>query len=191
MDFGVARLSTSVVTGSGQCFGSPSYMAPEQIATDKPMQLTCGADLFSFGVVAYEALTGRRPFLGDSVAAIVYRIVHEPAPPPRSLNEHLPVHHDEVFRRALAKCPDQRFPNALSFVTALSGEGMTLPEALLAPITVSSTAIADPAARGFGVVRRACGGRGAAVDPGPASGPPPGPRGRGRIRPRRADLRDS
>ena len=142
MDFGVARLSTSVVTGSGQCLGSPSYMAPEQIASDKPMQLTCGADLFSFGVVAYEALTGRRPFLGDSVAAIVYRIVHEPAPPPRSLNEHLPVHHDEVFHRALAKCPDQRFPNALSFVTALSGEGMTLPEALLAPIPVSSTAIA-------------------------------------------------
>ena len=142
MDFGVARLSTSVVTGSGQCFGSPSYMAPEQIASDKPMQLTLGADLFSFGVVAYEALTGRRPFLGDSVAAIVYRIVHEPAPPPRSLNENLPPHYDDVFHRALAKCPDQRFPNALSFVTALSGEEIMLPEALLAPIPVASTAIA-------------------------------------------------
>jgi eukaryotic-like serine/threonine-protein kinase len=289
MDFGVARLCTSVVTGSGQCFGSPSYMAPEQIASDKPMQLTPGADLFSFGVVAYEALTGRRPFLGDSIAAIIYRIVHEPAPPPRSLNEHLPLHHDDVFHRALAKRPDQRFMDALSFVTALGGEGMTLPEALLAPIPVASTVSAapspatlstlvpaaairvsadstpvpagemetyqfkrradgslepddsasarrflpwavamaallvmaaeivtlgragpipaaqtrlppargtahrDPAARGFGVDRRARDRRGAAIDPGSASGPPPGPGGPGRIRPRprRVDLRDS
>ena len=144
MDFGVARLCTSVVTGSEQCFGSPSYMAPEQIASDTPMQLTPGADLFSFGVVAYEAVTGRRPFLGDSIAAIIYRIVHEPAPPPRSLNEHLPPHHDDVFHRALAKDPEQRFRNALSFVTALSAEGMTLPEALLAPIPVASTAIVSP-----------------------------------------------
>jgi eukaryotic-like serine/threonine-protein kinase len=140
MDFGVARLSTSVTTGSGQFFGSPSYMAPEQIVGDKSTPLTPSADLFSFGVVAYEALTGRRPFIGDSVAAIIYRIVHEPAPPPRTLNERLPPHCDDVFHRALAKHPDQRFPNALSFVTALSGEEIRLPEALLAPIPVAGTA---------------------------------------------------
>jgi TonB family protein len=140
MDFGVARLSTSVTTGSGQFFGSPSYMAPEQIAGDKSTPLTLSADLFSFGVVAYEVLTGRRPFLGDSVAAIIYRIVHEPAPCPRTLNERLPPHYDKVFHRALAKQPDQRFPNALSFMTALAREEITLPEALLAPIPVAGTA---------------------------------------------------
>jgi len=79
MDFGVARRSTSVATGSGRSFGSPSYMAPEQIADDKGTQLMPGADLFSFGVVAYEALTGLRPFHGDSIAATVYQVVHEPA----------------------------------------------------------------------------------------------------------------
>jgi serine/threonine-protein kinase len=99
MDFGVACLPTSAITDSGQSFGSPSYMAPEQIASD---DVTPRADLFSFGVVAYEALTGKRPFQGDSITAIIYRIVHEPAPPPRSLNDELPSYHDEVFRRALA-----------------------------------------------------------------------------------------
>jgi serine/threonine-protein kinase len=145
MDFGVARLSTSVTTGSGQLLGSPSYMAPEQIEGDKSMPLTPSTDLFSFGVVAYEALTGRRPFLGDSVAAILYRIVHEPAPPPRALNERLPPHYDDAFHRALAKSPDHRFPNALSFVTALCGEEITLPEALLALIPVARTATAGGA----------------------------------------------
>ncbi len=140
MDFGVARLPTSAVTGSGPSFGSPSYMAPEQITSHK---LTSGVDLFSFGVVAYEVLTGQRPFQGGSIAVIVYRIVHEPAPPPRSLNEELASHHDEVFQRALAKCADDRFPNALCFVVALSGEGMMLPNALLASFP---TAIAAPSA---------------------------------------------
>ena len=140
MDFGVARLSASLATGSGQFFGSPSYMAPEQIEGDKSTPLTSSADLFSFGVVAYEVLTGQRPFVGDSVAAIIYRIVHEPAPPPSTLNERLPTHYDEVFHRALAKCPDERFPNALSFVTALAGDEITMPEALLAPMPVVGTA---------------------------------------------------
>ena len=131
MDFGVACLPTSVITDSGQSFGSPSYMAPEQIASD---DVTTRADLFSFGVVAYEALTGKRPFQGDSITAIIYRIVHEPAPPPRSLNDDLPAHHDDVFHRALAKDPANRFPTAKSFIAALSGEELILPTDLLEPI---------------------------------------------------------
>jgi len=131
MDFGVARLPTSAITDSGQSFGSPSYMAPELIASD---DVTPRADLFSFGVVAYEALTGKRPFQGDSITAIIYRIVHEAAPPPRSYNDELPPHHDDVFRRALAKDPANRFPTAQSLIAALSGEEMTVPEELLEPL---------------------------------------------------------
>jgi eukaryotic-like serine/threonine-protein kinase len=131
MDFGVARLPTSAITDSGQSFGSPSYMAPEQIASD---DVTPRSDLFSFGVVAYEALTGKRPFQGDSITAIIYRIVHEAAPPPRSLNDELPPYHDEVFRRALAKDPANRFPTAMSFIAGLSGEELVLPEDLLEPL---------------------------------------------------------
>jgi serine/threonine-protein kinase len=88
MDFGVARLEGSVATAAGQFFGSPSYMAPEQIAGG---ELTSRADLFSFAVVAYEALTGRRPFQGDSITSVMYRVVHEPAPAPRSLSPGLPA----------------------------------------------------------------------------------------------------
>jgi serine/threonine protein kinase len=141
MDFGVARLPTSVATGSGPSFGSPSYMAPEQIVGEKLTPLTPSVDLFSFGVVAYETLTGRRPFHGDRIAATMYQVVHEPAPPPRRLNADLPPHHDDVFRRALAKRPEDRYPSALSFVTALRAEGMTLPEALLAPIPVQAVSM--------------------------------------------------
>jgi TonB family protein len=144
MDFGVARLPTSVVTGSGPLFGSPSYMAPEQITSDKLTPLTPAADLFALSVVAYEALTGRRPFQGESVAAIVYQIVHAPAPAPRSLNEDLPPHHDDVFHRALAKHPHDRYPSAVSFVAALAAEGMMLPESLLEPFPVTSASIAIP-----------------------------------------------
>jgi TonB family protein len=131
MDFGVARLPTSAITESGQSFGSPSYMAPEQIASD---DVTPRADLFSFAVVAYEALTGRRPFQGASITAIIYRIVHEPAPPPRSFNDALPPHLDDVFRRALAKEPTNRFPSAQAFIAALNGEELVLPEHLLEPL---------------------------------------------------------
>lgn len=134
MDFGVARMPTSAITDSGQSFGSPSYMAPEQIASD---DVTPRADLFSFGVVAYEALTGKRPFQGDSITAIIYRIVHEPAPPPLSLNDELPPYHDDVFRRALAKEPANRFPTALSVIAALAGEELVLPEELLEPLGTS------------------------------------------------------
>jgi eukaryotic-like serine/threonine-protein kinase len=137
MDFGVARLPASVATGSGPSFGSPAYMAPEQIAGDPLTPLTARADLFSFGVVAYEALTGRRPFHGESIPATVYQVVHEPAPPPRSLNEDLPPYHDEVFEHALAKQAGDRYPNALAFVTALQTEGLLLPEPLLTSFTFS------------------------------------------------------
>jgi len=138
MDFGVARLETSVATASGQFFGSPSYMAPEQIAGG---ELTTRADLFSFAVVAYETLTGQRPFQGESITNVMYRVVHEPAAAPCSWLDGLPPHFDDVFRRALAKAPPQRFSTAGAFLAALRGEDM---ESLLAPL------LADVPARAAG-----------------------------------------
>ncbi len=138
MDFGVARLESSVATAAGQFFGSPSYMAPEQIAGGA---LTPRADLFSFAVVAYETLTGHRPFQGENITNVMYRVVHEPAAAPRSWLDELPPHVDDVFRRALAKAPQQRFPTAGAFLAALRGEDM---ESLLAPL------LADVPARAAG-----------------------------------------
>jgi len=116
MDFGVARLESSVATASGHFFGSPSYMAPEQISG---AEITHRADLFSFAVLAYEVVTGRRPFEGDSITAVMYRVVNADPPPPRQWDFELPASYDSIFRRALSKAPAERFPDAASLVGAL------------------------------------------------------------------------
>ena len=127
MDFGVARLEAATASQSQHVFGSPSYMAPEQILG---AGLTHRTDLFSFAVVAYEMLVGRRPFEGDTVPSIIYRVVHETLPVPSSLNAALPPACDIAFARALAKDPSERYPDAISFVAALvgaeAGTGMTV-----------------------------------------------------------------
>jgi eukaryotic-like serine/threonine-protein kinase len=116
MDFGVAFLASSLATAAGAIFGSPSYMAPEQIAGH---EVTHRADLFAFAVVAYEVITGQRPFQGDSITAIIYRVVNEEAPPPRKWDGDLPAVYDDIFRSALRKVPTERYPDATSLVTAL------------------------------------------------------------------------
>ena len=116
MDFGVAFLDSSVATAAGAIFGSTSYMAPEQIAGH---EVTYRADLFAFAVVAYEVITGQRPFQGDSITAIIYRVVNEEPPPPRRWDDELPAVYDDIFRCALRKAPGERYPDATSLVTAL------------------------------------------------------------------------
>src|SRR5688572_8866561 len=117
MDFGVARLDSSLATASGHFFGSPSYMAPEQVSGG---EVTQRADLFSFAVLAYEVLTGRRPFEGESITAVMYKVVHEDAPPPRQWDFELPMSYDAIFRKALAKAPEHRFHDAAAMVAMLA-----------------------------------------------------------------------
>jgi serine/threonine-protein kinase len=130
MDFGVARLETSAVTSSGQFFGSPSYMAPEQILGSP---VTHEADLFSFAVVAYEAFTGKRPYQGDSITTIIYRVVNESPAPPRVVSPELPPHFDEAFRRALSKQPSQRYATGMELIAALAGDDFETSLADLVP----------------------------------------------------------
>lgn len=124
MDFGVAHIPAAVITAAGQFFGSPSYMAPEQILESGA---TPAADLFSLAVVAYEMLTGQRPFAGDSISAITYRVVNEPHLPPSRWNPGLLPGHDAVFDRALAKDPKRRYPTGAAFVTGLALEDLEDP----------------------------------------------------------------
>jgi len=101
-DFGIARLSDeSALTADGQIFGTPSYMSPEQI---EGRGLDHRSDLFSLGVVLYEMLAGRKPFVGDGVVAITYAIMNA-EPPPLS---GLPTGVEQVVRNALSKNPNQR-----------------------------------------------------------------------------------
>ena len=73
-DFGVARVETSTLTQTGTAVGTPSYMAPEQVSGTN---VDSRADIFSLGVIMYEMLTGKRPFAGDSITTIIYKIMNE------------------------------------------------------------------------------------------------------------------
>ena len=117
MDFGVAHFTAAVITASGQVFGSPAYMAPEQITRG---EVSVATDVYSLAVLAYEALTGRKPFEGETITPILYSVVNTEPPPPSSWNPGLPRPHDDVFRRALAKDPTARFRSAGAFVAALA-----------------------------------------------------------------------
>ena len=130
MDFGVAHLESSAMTAQGHFFGSPSYMAPEQVSGG---QVAAAADLFSLGVVAYEMMTGHRPFEGASITAIMYRVVNEDPPAPRQWDFDLPAVYDDIFKRALGKNPAERYADAAALVRALEKrEFVPVPDEVLA-----------------------------------------------------------
>jgi predicted Ser/Thr protein kinase len=115
-DFGVARLATSNLTTTGQFIGTPNYMSPEQV-TGSPVDGR--SDLFSLGVVLYELLTGRRPFAGESLTEVSYKIVHEPAQPPSLLRPGLPPAFNPIVLKLLEKDPANRYPRGLEVARAL------------------------------------------------------------------------
>jgi eukaryotic-like serine/threonine-protein kinase len=116
-DFGLAKNPDANLTQDGVLIGTPNYMSPEQIS-GRPMDGR--SDFFSLGVVLYELTTGERPFGGDTISTIIYRILYEEPRPPRILNEKLPPAFDQILRRALAKDPDDRFQTGAQFADALS-----------------------------------------------------------------------
>lgn len=115
-DFGLARLSNSTLTTTGTVLGTPSYMAPEQIRGRK---VDGRADLFALGVIFYEMLTGEKPFGGDSITSVIYRVVNEEPIPPRKLNIDLPGAIDQFMQKALNKEPGQRFQSGAEFAEGL------------------------------------------------------------------------
>ncbi|MBI4905674.1 MAG: protein kinase [Acidobacteria bacterium] len=115
-DFGVAMFTSQQATSAGLILGTPGYMSPEQIS-DKPT--TGKSDQFSLAVIAYQLLTGERPFAGHSLPSLMFKIVNEdPAPVPR-LNPTLGNTVDVVLKTALAKDPSVRYRNCTAFATAL------------------------------------------------------------------------
>src|SRR5580693_5874167 len=116
-DFGIAKISTNEqFTMTGAIVGTPHYMAPEQV---QGLAVDGRADQFSLAVIAFEMLTGEKPFTGDQLTTVVYRIVAEEPVPAHRLNSTLNQQITNVLRRALAKKPDARYPNCQKFVDAL------------------------------------------------------------------------
>ncbi len=111
MDFGVARLESLSVrlTRTGQSFGSPLYMSPEQVLGHAA---TARSDIFSLGSVLCTLLLGRGWFEARNIPEVLARVVHDAAPAVSKLRAHLPGTLDDVVARALAKRPDDRYASA-------------------------------------------------------------------------------
>ena len=116
-DFGIARGGeNSDITATGSVMGTAQYLSPEQ-AQGKPT--TPRSDIYSIGVILYEALTGRVPFEGDSAVAVALKQVSEAPRRPSAINPDIPPALDAVVMRALAKDPEARFKDADAFLKAL------------------------------------------------------------------------
>ena len=116
-DFGIAKVTTSQqYTQTGTILGTPNYMSPEQV---QGLAVTGRADQFSLAVIAFEMLTGERPFTGEHLTTVVYKIVAEDPPPVQRLNPTLGAQIDGVLRRGLMKKPEARYNACIEFVNAL------------------------------------------------------------------------
>jgi serine/threonine protein kinase len=117
-DFGVAKIMSQQMTQSGVMMGTPNYMSPEQV---QGHAVDGRADQFSLAVIAYEMLTGEKPFLADQLPALLFRIVREDPVPPQRLNHSIGPQVETVLKKALAKSANDRYGNCTQFVDALAG----------------------------------------------------------------------
>jgi tRNA A-37 threonylcarbamoyl transferase component Bud32 len=135
LDFGIAKLSdlnAGSATRTGSLLGTPHYMAPEQ-AAGKPVDLR--ADVYAIGVILFEAATGQKPFLAESLFELLRKHVEVPPPPPRGLRPDLPVEVESVILTALAKAPEHRFASAQAMSMALQHATAHLAAEQWVPIT--------------------------------------------------------
>ncbi len=118
MDFGIARvLGTSRMTREGSIIGTIQYMSPEAI---QGFDVDARSDIYSLGVLLYEMVTGRVPFVSDTEFKIMMSHIQEPPLPPRAVMPALPVAIEQAIMRALVKLPDARFQTVAQFAQALA-----------------------------------------------------------------------
>ena len=117
MDFGIAHLASSNMTRTGVMLGTPNYMAPEQIVGN---DVTPRSDIFSVGVLLYELLTNVKPFQGDTLHTVMYKVLSETPPPLDKVLPGLPASLNTVVMRALEKEPSQRYASALEMANELT-----------------------------------------------------------------------
>ena len=139
-DFGIARAGASEITATGSVLGTAQYLSPEQA---QGLDVTATSDIYSVGVMLYEALTGRVPFDADTPVAVALKQVSEQPRPPSELNPQVPPALDAVVLRALAKDPANRFQSADEFIRALDAA-----EADPSGGSLGNTAAYAPAAAG-------------------------------------------
>jgi serine/threonine-protein kinase len=145
LDFGVSKVTSSLsnpaldnhsITDTGELLGSPKYMAPEQIRGTKGFEPR--TDIWALGAILYELISGRAPFVGDTMAAVLASVAADAPRKLRELQSDVPVQLDSVVLRCLQKQVDLRFTSIAEFAAALS------------PFTDSGPEIAARIQRKFG-----------------------------------------
>jgi len=155
LDFGLAKLvepqaSTSSVSGEastilqshstpGLVLGTMGYMSPEQ-AQGKTREIDHRSDIFSFGCILFEAITGHKAFAGSDTIETLNKIIREPAPPIASFNAAAPADLQRIVRRCLAKDPDQRYQNIKDVAIELKEVRNELKESATGATSSSSSA---------------------------------------------------
>jgi len=116
-DFGIAKITASdQLTMTGNIVGTPHYMSPEQV---QGQPVDGRSDQFSLAVIAFEMLTGEKPYSGEHLTTVVYKIVAEEPAAPHRLNPTLGGAIESVLRQSLSKKPDARYPTCQEFAGAL------------------------------------------------------------------------
>jgi serine/threonine protein kinase len=124
-DFGVAKIGTNEhLTRTGTIVGTPHYMSPEQV---QGLAVDGRSDQFSLAVVAYEMLTGEKPYTGEQLTTVVYKIVAEDPVAPNRLNPTVAGPIESALRKAMAKRPEVRYPTCQEFAEALEKACATSP----------------------------------------------------------------
>jgi serine/threonine-protein kinase len=116
-DFGIAKITASdQLTMTGNIVGTPHYMSPEQV---QGQPVDGRSDQFSLAVIAFEMLTGEKPYAGEHLTTVVYKIVAEEPAAPHRLNPTIGIAIESVLRKSLSKKPDLRYPTCQEFAGAL------------------------------------------------------------------------
>ncbi len=105
-DFGIAKMMSLGMTRAGQILGTPNYMSPEQV---KGGAVDGRSDIFSMGVILYELVTGEKPFGGQNITTVIYKIINENPIPPRELDPSVHMGLSYVISKSLTKSPDERY----------------------------------------------------------------------------------
>lgn len=145
LDFGLARAVDDIaLTRSNLMFGTPEYMAPEQ-ATKNPVDMK--ADLYAFGCVLFEMVSGRLPFEG-APTGLIFKHVYETPPRLRQLQADTPKALDHLVTRLLSKAPERRPASAYEVADELSRIAASLPASSPGPSTPGSSRVSGPVLSG-------------------------------------------
>jgi len=139
-DFGIARIASMGLTQLSSTIGTPGHMAPEQYSGEL---VDRRADIFAAGVLLYVLLAMRPPFVGSNENVMFQTLNSEPLPPSRVHGSRRPAWFDSVVARAMAKRPEDRYPDAQQFKEELDGwlarqRGIVVPRAVVAPTAVAA-----------------------------------------------------